>query len=71
MENWATTSMLHNSIKNNWTLGQLNWKLHDPGDFNTYDGMTGLFVQLVEADNQLLSDAYIKRWYRLSVSVEK
>lgn len=71
MENWATTSMLHNSIKNNWTLEQLNWKLHDPGDFNTYDGMTGLFVQLVEADNQLLSDAYIKRWYRLSVSVGK
>ena len=26
MDNWATTSMLHNSIKSNWTLEQLNWK---------------------------------------------
>lgn len=70
MENWATTSMLHNSIKNNWTLEQLNWKLYDPGDFHAYDGLTGLFVQLVEADNQLLSDTYIKRWYRLSAAVK-
>ena len=32
-ENWATTSMLHNSIKNNWTLEQLNWKLYDAGNY--------------------------------------
>lgn len=70
MENWATTSMLRNSIKNNWTLEQLNWKLYDPGDFHAYDGLTGLFIQLVEADNLLLSDAYIKRWYRLSAAVK-
>ena len=64
MENWATTSMLHNSIKSNWTLQQLNWKLHDAGDFHKYDGLTGLFVKL------LLKDTYIKRWYRLSVTVK-
>lgn len=34
MENWATTSMLHNSIKSNWTLDQLNWKLYDAGNYN-------------------------------------
>ena len=38
MDNWATTSMLHNSIKSNWTLEQLNWKLYDAGDFDKYDG---------------------------------
>ena len=54
-ENWATTSMLHNSIKNNWTLEQLNW-----------DGLTTLFVELVNADKTLLEDTYIKKWYRLS-----
>lgn len=36
-----------------------------------YDGLTELFVKLVEADNELLKDSYIKRWYRLSVAVEK
>ena len=66
-ENWATTSMLHNALKSNWTLQQLQWKLYDVGDFHKYDGLTGLFVKLVNADNELLKDAYMKRWYRLSV----
>lgn len=70
-ENWATTSMLHNSIKSNWTLEQLNWKLYDAGDFEKYDGLTGLFTELVEADQELLKDAYIKRWYRLSVAAKR
>lgn len=68
-ENWATTSMLHNSIKSNWTLEQLNWKLYDAGDYKKYDGLTELFVKLVEADGELLKDAYIKRWYRLAVEI--
>lgn len=65
-ENWVTTSMLHNSIKSNWTLEQLSWELHDAGNYDSYDGLTKLFVKLVEADNELLKDAYIKRWYKLS-----
>ena len=66
-ENWTTTSMLHNSIKSNWTLKQLNWKLYESGDFKVYDGLTSLFVQLVEADEALLNDSYIYRWYHLSI----
>ena len=65
-ENWATTSMLHNSIKNNWTLEQLNWKLYDAGNYEEWDGLTGLFIELVNADTTLLEDSYIKKWYRLS-----
>lgn len=65
-ENWATTSMLHNSIKSNWTLEQLNWKLYPAGDYLQWDGMTKLFVQLVEADENLLKDTYIRKWYNLS-----
>ena len=65
-ENWATTSMLHNSIKSNWTLEQLNWQLFERGKFEDWDGLTGLFVKLVEADFSLLEDPYIKKWFRLS-----
>lgn len=68
-ENWATTSMLHNSIKNNWTLEQLQWKLYDAGNFQDWDGLTDLFIKLVEADNALLTDTYIKKWYKLSKNV--
>lgn len=65
-ENWATTSMLHNSIKSSWTLKQLNWQLYAAGNYDDYDGLTELFMKLVEAERELLKDAYIKRWYKLS-----
>lgn len=65
-ENWASTSMLHNSIKNNWTLEQLQWDLYDAGNFQDWDGMTELFVKLVEANESILEDSYIRKWYKLS-----
>lgn len=65
-DNYATTSMLHNNIKTNWTLEQLNWKLHPPGDINEWDGLTELFLELVRNDSELLKDNYIKKWYKLS-----
>ena len=67
-ENWATTSMLHNAIKSNWTLEQLQWKLYDAGNDSEWDGLTALFVKMVDSDAILLEDAYIKRWYKLSVN---
>ena len=66
-ENWATTSMLHNSIKSNWTLEQLQWKLYEPGNYAQWDGLTDLFVQLVKNDATLLQDTYIKKWYDLAL----
>lgn len=65
-ENWATTSMLHNSIKNNWTLEQLQWKLYEAGSLEEWDGLTTLFIRLVEANSALQEDAYIRKWYKLS-----
>ena len=65
-ENWATTSMLHISIKSNWTLEQSQWRLYGAGDYEEWDGLTALFVELVDADSSLLRDGYIKKWYKLS-----
>jgi hypothetical protein len=65
-ENWATTSMLHNSIKSNWTLAQLQWRLYDPGNYEEWDGLTELFIELVEKNVELLKDSYIERWYKIS-----
>lgn len=70
-ENYATTSMLHNSIKNNWTLEQLQWTLYPAGDYIKWDGLTNLFIKLVEQDKELLKDTYIKRWYALSIASKK
>ena len=61
--NFATTSMLHNSIKSNWTL-------YPAGDMAEYDGLTELFVKLTENNLELFEDAYIKRWYKLSTDLK-
>ena len=65
-DNWATTSMLNNAVKSNWSLEQLRWSLYPAGDFNEWDGLTKLFVMLVENDELLLKDNYIKSWYVVS-----
>lgn len=71
VDNWATTSMLNNSIKSNFTLEQLRWELHSPGAYEKWDGLTDLFLQLVESDKELLEIPYIKRWYSISKKVRK
>ena len=68
-ENWATTSMIHNAIKSNWTLEQLNWKMCDAGNIMEYYGFSTAFVKLVEADENLLKYEYIQRGYKLSLNI--
>lgn len=67
--NLVTTSMINNSIKSNWTLKELGWKLIDEGNIKEWDGLTGTFVKIVEKDKELLKDNYIAKWYRLSKSM--
>lgn len=70
-ENWATTSMLNNAVKSNWSLEQLRWKLHPAGDFKEWDGLTKLFIEIVDNDQQLIKDNYIKTWYNASKDIIK
>ena len=70
-DNIITTSQLNNSIKSNWTLEQLKWKIYDAGDIKEWDGLTKTFIELVENDITLLSDNYIKKWYSISKSFLK
>lgn len=64
--NWVTTTMLNNSIKANWTLAQLRWTLRPIASEEKWDGLTGVFVRLVQAAPHLLDNSYIERWYRVS-----
>ena len=70
-DNWATTSMKNNSIKSNYTLGEINWKLLPRGSIRIWDGLTELFLKIVEKDKSLLQDAYIKNWYNTSKKMFK
>lgn len=62
--NWVTTSMLHNQVKNNWTLDQLNWKLHDAGDIKNWDGLSYAMIEFLDTNKEYLEDSYIMKWYR-------
>ncbi|MBQ8292455.1 MAG: HNH endonuclease [Bacilli bacterium] len=64
--NWVTTSMKNNSIKNNYSLEEINWHLHESGNLDDWDGLTKLFIEIVEKNNDLLKDSYIKSWYKIS-----
>ena len=65
-KNWVTTSMKNNSIKSNYTIDEIHWKLYPRGDISEWDGLTSEFLQLVKNDEELLKDAYIKSWYKVS-----
>lgn len=65
-KNWVTTSMKNNSIKSNYTIDEIHWKLYPKGDISDWDGLTTIFLQLIRNDKELLKDAYIKSWYKVS-----
>lgn len=68
-KNWVTTSMKNNSIKSNYTIDEIHWKLYPQGKISEWDGLTKLFMEIVEANEELLKDAYIKSWYTVSKKV--
>ena len=67
--NWLTTSMLRNSAKAHWTLAELGWLLHPPGDHTAWDGLTGWFVRYLSTDPAPLAVPYIGRWFRASAEI--
>ena len=62
-ENWASTSMVNNSAKSNFTLEQLHWTLKPAGDIKDWDGLSAQFVAVVEKNEDLLKVNKIKDWY--------
>ena len=62
MSNWVCTSMLKNQAKSNWTVEELGWDLHDPGDISQWDGLTLWFLSYVASHQTLLNSGYLKRW---------
>ena len=69
-DNLVITSMRNNGAKSNWPLSELpGWSLHDAGDVNEWDGLTRMFVDVVEKDHSLLEISNVKRWYAASKSV--
>ncbi|MBC7899693.1 MAG: HNH endonuclease [Saprospiraceae bacterium] len=61
--NWVCCSMLTNSIKSNWTLEQLQWRLLPPGNINVWDGTINWFLNQIDNDSDLLQIPFLKTWW--------
>lgn len=62
--NLVTTSMAHNSAKLSWTLDQLGWRLHPPGDFAVWDGLIRWFVEYTQLHPEPLDNGSVWAWYK-------
>lgn len=62
-KNLVSTSMMHNNIKSNFTLDELQWELHPPGNLDDWDGLLGWFMEYVKENQFLFEDRFIKKWY--------
>ena len=70
-ENWATTSMVNNSAKGNFTLEQLGWTLKDKGDIKVWDGLSKVFIEIVDQNKLLLHVGRISDYYKATKEVLK
>ena len=61
--------MVNNSIKNNFTLEQLGWTLKNKGDIQNWDGLSKIFIEIVEQDESLLRISRIKNYYTATKEV--
>jgi hypothetical protein len=62
--NWVTTSMAHNSAKGNWTLADLGWNLHAPGNFKDWDGLVHWFLEYTNDRPELIAAESMRQWHR-------
>lgn len=67
--NWVTTSMARNSAKMNWTLEELGWTLHPPGDVLEWDGLLRWFLEYSAAHPESLTNASVRQWRRAAEMV--
>jgi hypothetical protein len=66
--NWYTTSMARNAAKMNWTLAQLGWRLHEPGNMQQWDGLLGWFLEYIDDHPDILHQddleiKSLKQWH--------
>ena len=66
--NWVTTSMARNAAKQNWTVGELGWRLHPAGALSAWDGLLAWFLEYTAAHPEAVVDNAVRQWRRAGVA---
>jgi hypothetical protein len=61
--NWVTTSMARNFAKSNFSLEELGWRLHPPGNIAEWDSLLNWYVAFLRQQPQLRRKSAIGRWF--------
>jgi hypothetical protein len=62
-ENLATTSMVRNAAKANFTIEELGWSLLSQDNLSRWDGLTGWFARQIEGpDDRARKSGYVRKW---------
>ena len=69
--NLITTSQLRNSAKSNWSLDELGWTLHLPGDLRKWDGLLELSLKYVGMYPEALEDKLLQKWCNAANRLKK
>ncbi|MFC1627530.1 HNH endonuclease [Gemmatimonadota bacterium] len=69
--NLVTTSQLRNSAKSNWSIDELGWTLHQPGDLTKWDGLMGLSLRYIEMHPKSLEDKLLRKWCNATNRLKK
>ena len=67
--NWVCASMFRNQIKDQWTIEELGWRLHEAGDSANWDGLLGWYMRTIDQNRQHLDVPFHRRWHRAAVRV--
>lgn len=61
-QNWVCTSMLRNAANANFTIEELGWQMHPPGDLEAWDGLTVWFLRQYRERHEFHAIGYLRRW---------
>ena len=69
--NLVTTSGVHNAMKAQYTLEELGWKLHAPGDLKDWDGLIKWAMSYCKKSPQILDVDHpagsIRPWHKAEI----
>ena len=71
IDNWVTTSFMHNLIKSHWRLEDLGWELLPARRLDEWDGMLGWFLKYTEERADLMALGGVRDSHRAALRAMK